>query len=176
MKNNLAKGKEVGLSCYTACILKDTKHFRHKRFWPNPSLPTHSPTYSYHFSWQSFSFQLAVYFHKEHFKTAIPLVITAMLVMYTLKGTISRSLPPTSYTKFIDIWLLYGILVPFKILVLIVLIEHLPDDSKVDKYSSLNILAESFQSFNNIIRLQNGYSTFRIKKVEFKKHLPWIHS
>ena len=77
------------------------------------------------------TFQLAVYFNKEHFKTAIPLVITAMLVMYTLRGTISRNLPPTSYTKFIDIWLIYGLLIPFKILVLIVLIEHLPGESKV---------------------------------------------
>ena len=82
-----------------------------------------------------FYFQMAAYFKKEHFKTAVTLVITAMLVMYTLRGSISQDLPPTSYTKFIDVWLLYGLLVPFTILVLIVLVEHLPDDSKVKIFS-----------------------------------------
>ena len=72
-----------------------------------------------------------MYFNKEHFKTAIPLIITAMLVMYTLKGSISRELPATSYTKFIDIWLLYGLFMPFLILMVVVLIEHLPDKSQV---------------------------------------------
>ena len=76
-------------------------------------------------------FQAAVYFKKENFKSAIPLAITAMLVMYTLKGSISSQLPATSYTKFIDIWLLYGLLMPFLILIVIVLIEHLPDNSQV---------------------------------------------
>ena len=78
---------------------------------------------------------MATYFKKEHFKTAVPLVITAMLVMYTLRGTISQDLPPTSYTKFIDVWLLYGLLVPFTILVLIVLVEHLPENSKVNIFN-----------------------------------------
>ena len=70
-----------------------------------------------------------MYFAKEHFKTAIPLAITSMLVMYTLKGSVSSKLPPTSYVKFIDIWLLYGLLIPFFILILLVLIEHLPQES-----------------------------------------------
>ena len=64
---------------------------------------------------------------------AVPLAITAMLVMYTLKGTITEQLPATSYIKFVDVWLLYGLLMPFVILIVIVLIEHLPDESKVKK-------------------------------------------
>ena len=74
---------------------------------------------------------MTLYFAKEHFKTAIPLAITSLLVMYTLKGSISSKLPPTSYIKFIDIWLLYGLLIPFIILILLVLIEHLPSESSV---------------------------------------------
>ena len=77
--------------------------------------------------------QVAIYFYKEHFKTAIPLAITSMLVMYTLKGSISAQLPTTSYIKFIDIWLLYGILMPFFILIVIVLMEHLPPQQQVDQ-------------------------------------------
>ena len=72
-----------------------------------------------------------MYFAKEHFKTAVPLAITSLLVMYTLKGSVSSKLPPTSYIKFIDIWLLYGLLMPFIILILLVLIEHLPARSNV---------------------------------------------
>ena len=51
--------------------------------------------------------------------------------MYTLKGSITSKLPPTSYIKFIDIWLLYGLLIPFFILILLVLIEHIPGESNV---------------------------------------------
>ena len=74
---------------------------------------------------------MAIYFFKEHFKTAIPLAITSMLVMYTLKASISEELPTTSYIKFIDIWLINGMLMPFVILIMIVLIEHLPESSQV---------------------------------------------
>ena len=73
----------------------------------------------------------ALYFNKEHFKTAVPLAITAMLVMYTLRSSTNAELPTTSYIKFIDIWMLYGTLMPFLILLLIILIEHLPGPSKV---------------------------------------------
>ena len=73
----------------------------------------------------------AVYFHKEHFKTAIPMTITAMLVMYTLKATVSSQLPATAYIKFIDIWLLYGLLLPFLIIIIIIMVEHLPSQNKV---------------------------------------------
>ena len=74
---------------------------------------------------------MTVYFAKEHFKTAVPLAITSLLVMYTLQGSITSKLPKTSYIKFIDIWLLYGLLIPFIILMLLVLMEHLPTESSV---------------------------------------------
>ena len=79
----------------------------------------------------TFHIKATVFFHKEHFKTAIPLAITSMLVMYTLKASISEELPTTSYIKFIDIWLINGMLMPFVILIMIVLIEHLPESSQV---------------------------------------------
>jgi uncharacterized membrane protein len=89
-------------------------------------------------------YQVSVYFNKEHFKPAIPLAIPAMLVMYTLKGSISARLPVTSYIKFIDIWLLYGLIMPFLILIMIVLIEHLPKKSQVNM-----ILFEGINSIFN---------------------------
>ena len=49
-----------------------------------------------------------------------------MLVMYTLNNSVSSKLPPTSYIKLIDIWLLFGLILPFFIILLLALIEHLP--------------------------------------------------
>lgn len=89
-----------------------------------------------------FQFQAAIFFHKEHFNTAIPLVITSMLVMYTLEASISSKLPSTSYIKVIDIWLLYGLNIPFLILVLIILLEHIPESRKV------NIEFRPYQKFS----------------------------
>ena len=67
-----------------------------------------------------------MYFSKEHFKTSIPVSITAMLVMYTLNNSVASKLPQTSTIKFIDIWIIYGLFIHFLIIILLVLIEHLP--------------------------------------------------
>ena len=73
--------------------------------------------------------QVIIYFKKEHFKTSIPVGITAMLVMYTLNNSISAKLPLTSYVKFIDVWLLFGLIQPFFSIVLIIILEHIPDNT-----------------------------------------------
>ena len=72
-----------------------------------------------------------MYLKKEHFKTAIPVSITAMLVMVTLNNSLSKKLPQTSDIKFIDLWILFGILLHFTILILLVIIEHYPDESSI---------------------------------------------
>ena len=41
-----------------------------------------------------------------------------MLVMYTLHQSILSQLPKTSYMKMIDIWLLYGLTIPFLVFIL----------------------------------------------------------
>ena len=70
--------------------------------------------------------QATLYFKKEHFKTNVPVTITTMLVMYTLYMAVSNKLPPTSYIKFIDVWLIFGLTLPFTVFILHVLIEHIP--------------------------------------------------
>ena len=74
---------------------------------------------------------MTLYFKQEHFKTSIPVAMTAMLVMYTLNNSISSKLPQTSNFKFIDVWIIYGLSLHFLILVLLVLIEHPPGQRKV---------------------------------------------
>ena len=78
-----------------------------------------------------FYLQATLFFRKEHFKTSIPVSITAMLVMYTLNNSIASKLPQTSNIKFIDIWIIYGFLLHFLVLLLLVLIEHLPGKGNV---------------------------------------------
>ena len=72
------------------------------------------------------NFQATLYFKQEHFKTSIPVAITAMLVMYTLNQTVSSKLPQTSTIRFIDVWIIFGHFLHFVILILLILIEHLP--------------------------------------------------
>ena len=72
-----------------------------------------------------------MFFSKEHFKTSIPVSITAMLVMYTLNNSIASKLPQTSTIKFIDIWIVYGLFLHCVIIILLVLIEHLPGNNNL---------------------------------------------
>ena len=51
--------------------------------------------------------------------------------MYTLNQSVSKMLPQTALIKFIDIWICYGLFLHFIILILLILIEHLPDTSRV---------------------------------------------
>ena len=88
-----------------------------------------------------------MYFSKEHFKTSIPVSITAMLVMYTLNNSVASKLPQTSTIKFIDIWIIYGLFIHFLIIMLLVLIEHLPGTSNlvfVENSKQVDILKTSF--------------------------------
>ena len=54
-----------------------------------------------------------------------------MLVMYTLNNSVASKLPQTSTIKFIDIWILYGMVLHFVIIILIVFIELLPGTANV---------------------------------------------
>ena len=78
---------------------------------------------------------MTVYFKPEHFKTSLPVAITSMLVMYTLNQSISAGLPATSYIKFIDIGLLFGLIQPFFIIIMIVLIDSKGNSHSWDIFS-----------------------------------------
>ena len=88
-----------------------------------------------------------MFFSKEHFKTSIPVSITAMLVMYTLNNSVASKLPTTSTIKFIDIWIIYGLFLHFVIIILLVLIEHLPEGNNlVFVENSKNPEVQSFRA------------------------------
>ena len=60
---------------------------------------------------------MTIFFKKEDLDMAIGLSLTIMLVMYTMYQSISQSLPQTAYLKFIDVWLIFCLLVPFVVFV-----------------------------------------------------------
>ena len=61
--------------------------------------------------------EITLFFKKQDLDLAIGLVLTIMLVMYTMYQSISQTLPATAYLKFIDIWLMFCLLVPFFVFV-----------------------------------------------------------
>ena len=61
----------------------------------------------------------------SHFEVNIMIALTSMLVTYTLYQSISAYLPHTSYMKMIDIWLFGGLIFPFFIITILVIMDSL---------------------------------------------------
>ena len=53
------------------------------------------------------------YFKSFFFEAALTVNLTTMLVMTTIFISVMEKLPPTSYIRMVDIWLIFGILIPF---------------------------------------------------------------
>ena len=56
---------------------------------------------------------ITLFVDEKHYGATIMVHLTTMLVMFTLYQSVSDSMPKTANLKLIDIWLLYGIIVPF---------------------------------------------------------------
>ena len=61
----------------------------------------------------------------SHFEVNIMIALTSLLVTYTLYQSISGYLPHTSYMKMIDIWLFGGLIFPFFIIAILVIMDSL---------------------------------------------------
>ena len=61
----------------------------------------------------------------SHFEVSIMIALTSMLVTYTLYQSISGYLPSTSYMKMIDIWLFAGLIFPFFIITILIIMDSL---------------------------------------------------
>ena len=94
----------------------------------------------------------------SHFEVNIMIALTSMLVTYTLYQSISGYLPHTSYMKMIDIWLFTGIIFPFFIISILVIMDML-------------IMQE-----NNQVLDLNGEKNQRLKSTTFMKSMKIILS
>ena len=66
-----------------------------------------------------------LYIDVSHFEATIMVALTAMLVIYTLHQSISANLPATAYLKLIDIWLFGGLIIPFIIIGILIILDYL---------------------------------------------------
>jgi hypothetical protein len=99
---------------------------------------------------QLFIAEITLFFKKQDLDLAVGLDLTIMLVMYTMYQSISQMLPATAYLKFIDIWLMFCLLVPFFVFVVQVL-------SKIEITSQFK-LTDSKGLKNNNFRNKNNLS------------------
>ena len=76
---------------------------------------------------------LTLFIDLSHFEATIMVALTSMLVTYTLYQSISEYLPHTSYLKMIDIWLIGGLLFPFFIITILVIMDSLVMKEKIQK-------------------------------------------
>ena len=65
--------------------------------------------------------ELALFIDKSHFEATIMVALTIMLVLYTLYQSVSQGLPKTPYLTLIDVWLLFGLILPFFIFTILIL-------------------------------------------------------
>ena len=64
-----------------------------------------------------------LFIDQSHFEATIMVALTAMLVMHTLFQSISQSMPKTAYLKLLDYWLIFGLILPFFVLITLVIWE-----------------------------------------------------
>ena len=69
------------------------------------------------------------FFRPFYFEAAVTVNLTTMLVMTTIFISVMEKLPPTSYVKLVDVWLIMGQLIPFVEVVLLTAMERLRDQS-----------------------------------------------
>ena len=56
---------------------------------------------------------MTFYFKISNFQDRIMIAITTMMVVATIQSSINKMVPKTSYIKMIDVWLLFGLVLPF---------------------------------------------------------------
>ena len=76
------------------------------------------------------------FYKDEFFETVVAINLTTMLVIVTLFVNVSENLPPTSYMKMMDIWLLFNLLVPFLLILLHTYMENLKGYLSITKSAS----------------------------------------
>ena len=72
-----------------------------------------------------------LYIDESHFEATIMVALTAMLVLYTLFQSISTNMPTTAYVKFLDVWLIFCLIMPFIVFIIEVTWELVKGNEKI---------------------------------------------
>ena len=82
------------------------------------------------------------FFKPFYFEAAVTVNLTTMLVMTTIFTSVMDKLPPTAYVKMVDIWLIFGQLIPFIETVLLTAMEYLRDTDGINHHGSTRIVED----------------------------------
>ena len=109
--------------------------------------------------------------YEEHFDGTIMVHLTTMLVMYTLYASVSSSMPNTAYLKFIDIFMLYGLVLPFITFVceVIVMIMKHHENTKARGYEKHN----NQEGHSKKIKINNKINIVQIRNMENQRNFVW---
>ncbi len=112
--------------------------------------------------------ELTLFIDESHFEATIMVALTAMLVMYTLYQSVSNALPATSYIKLIDIWLLAGLILPFIVFLVLIIV-----DMSQTKASNQGFLPTSIRVTPDVeIKMRgegNGNQSFKSSQKKIEK-------
>ena len=97
--------------------------------------------------------EMTLFIDVNHFEATIMVALTSMLVMYTLYQSISATLPKTAYLKMIDYWLLGGLIIPFIVFNVLIIIDILitksdSSDQVITKEGLKNINMKAKKALN----------------------------
>ena len=92
------------------------------------------------------------FFKSFFFEAALTVNVTTMLVMTTIFISVMEKLPPTSYVRMIDIWLIFGILVPFLEVCILTIKEYYNDDSKINHHGVARIVGNFSRNDERMVK------------------------
>ena len=71
------------------------------------------------------------FFKPFFFEAALTVNVTTMLVLTTIFISVMEKLPPTSYIRMVDLWLIFSILIPFLEVSIITFKEYNNDEDSI---------------------------------------------
>ena len=109
--------------------------------------------------------------YEEHFDGTIMVHLTTMLVMYTLYASLSSSMPNTAYLKFIDIFMLYALVLPFVAFVceVIVMIMKHHENTHAGGFEKQN----KKDAYSKKIKINNKINIVKVRNLENEKDFAW---
>ena len=109
--------------------------------------------------------------YEEHFDGTIMVHLTTMLVMYTLYASVSSSMPNTAYLKFIDVFMLYGLVLPFVTFVceVIVMIMKHHENTHARGFEKQN----NKEVFSKKVKINNKINIVKIRNLENQRGFAW---
>ena len=108
------------------------------------------------------------FFKPFFFEAALTVNLTTMLVMTTIFISVMEKLPPTSYVRMIDIWLIFCIFIPFLEVCILTIKEYFRDDNlEINHHGRRRQLKQTMISKNIEMRRNIAEISIKIGKLFF---------